>query len=121
MISPKFAAGTNAAALCRSLAGNADPLALYAALSEGGAKRDTMLFEQLDGPTFLLDSAALRVECRGGDVKVIAMSANGVNLLETLAERLPDHVNGVCFRFPRTEGSDAAQRLDAPSPFDVLR
>jgi len=50
-----------------NMPGGLDPLDLYAALSDGGRRRDTMLLERSVGPGLLLDRAAVRVECRGHD------------------------------------------------------
>ena len=64
MSAPIPACGT-ARALTRRLAGAPDRLALYAALSDGGRRRDTMLLETLAGPSLIVDQAAVRIECRG--------------------------------------------------------
>src|SRR5439155_10285265 len=54
-----------ARALTRRLSRAPDRLALYAALSDGGRRPDTMLLETLAGPSLILDQAAVRIECRG--------------------------------------------------------
>lgn len=115
-----------ALALCRQLPDAPDPLALYAALSEGGRRRDTMLLERSVGPGLLLDKAALRVECRGQEVVVAALSDGGANLLAAIADRLPEHVtarapDALTFRFPPIDSPDLEERLRAPSPFSLLR
>jgi len=76
-----------ALALFRVLPDDRDALALYAALSEGGRRADTMLFERSTGPSLLLDRAAVRVECRGHDAMLSALSEGGRNLLATVAPR----------------------------------
>jgi anthranilate synthase component 1 len=115
-----------ALALFRVLPDDRDALALYAALSDGGRRRDTMLFERSTGPTLLLDRAAVRAECRGHEVVLTALSEGGRNVLATLAERLAQRVieqapEQLTLRFPAPDGVDAAERLNAPSPFDAVR
>ena len=104
-----------------------DPLALYAALSDGGRRRDTMLLERSAGPSLLLDQAAVRIECRGQEVTLTALSAGGRNVLAAVAAALAERVveqgdgraHASASRAPA--GDDAEERLLAPSPFDVLR
>jgi anthranilate synthase component 1 len=125
MSAPRLGAAA-ALALCRQLPGALDPLDLYAALSDGGRRRDTMLLERPVGPALLLDKAALRVECRGHDVRVDALSEGGGNLLTALAAHMPERVveeapNRLLLRFPPIDSPDLEQRLRAPSPFAVLR
>lgn len=115
-----------ALALRRRLASNPDPLALYAALSDRGRRRDTMLVERSVGPTLLMDQAALRIECRGRRVELSAVSRGGELLLATAARRLAERVvtstrHQLVLSFPPAGGDDAGARLLAPSPFDVLR
>jgi len=118
--------GGTARALTRRLAAPADRLALYAALSDGGTRADTMLLETLAGPSLILDRAALRIECRGGEVVLTRLTAGGDALMRIAARSLPERVaaheaDRLILRFPRTASDDAEQRLLAPSPFDVLR
>ena len=115
-----------AVALSRRLEVERDPLALYAALSEGGARPDTMLFETAGGATLLLDRAAVRAECRGHAVTLAALSPGGRNVLAHVARQLSERIetrdeNSVRLRFPEPRGVDAEERLAAPSPFDALR
>jgi len=115
-----------ALALFRLLPADRDPFALYAALSEGGRRPDTILFERSTGPTLLLDRAAVRAECRGREVVLTALSEGGRNVLATAAERLAERLieqepDRLLLRFPALEGNDAEARLAAPSPFDALR
>ena len=110
--------------LQRTLPASPDRLALYAALSDGGERPDTMLFERLEGPSLLLDRAALRIECRGPDVTLTALTAGGRDVLVELAERVKpvertaDHL---LLRFPPPTGVDAEERLRAANPFEALR
>jgi anthranilate synthase component 1 len=115
-----------AVALCRHLASDPDPLALYAALTANGERADTLLFEQMTGPTFVLDRAAVRIECRGCEASVVALSPNGQNLLSILACRMEDRLverdsGKIRLRFPLSDCPDADERLKAPSPYDLLR
>lgn len=115
-----------ALALFRVLPDDRDALALYAALSDGGRRKDTMLFERSTGPSLLVDRAAVRVECRRHEAVLTALSEGGRNLLVTVAERLAERVeerapDRLLLRFPAPTGVDAAERLAAPSPFDAVR
>ncbi|MCY7270494.1 MAG: anthranilate synthase component 1 [Sphingomonas bacterium] len=115
-----------ATALQRRLLSSHDPLALYSALTDHGRRPDTCLLERSVGPSLLMDQAAVRIECRGPDVALLALSTNGDMILATVANRLADRVKTFRDRrlelcFPATVGDDAEERLLAPSPFDVLR
>lgn len=115
-----------ALALQRRLTSAPDRLALYAALTDNGTRRDTFLLERSTGPSLLLDQAAVRIECYGHEVILTALSENGANAIEALAETLADRVaartdDTITFRFPEPTAVDAWERLTAPSPFDVLR
>ena len=115
-----------ALALCRQLPGIVDPLDLYAALSDGGRRRNTLLLERSVGPGLLLDKAALRVDCRGHEVSAEALSDGGRNLLAALAGHLPERIaerapERLLLRFPPIDSPDLEERLRAPSPFSVLR
>lgn len=120
------AVALEASALVRPLGSGLDPLALYAALSDGGARRDTLLFERSVGPTLILDGAAVRMECRGRTVDAAACGEDGRAILAALATRFAERVvdatpDRVRLRYPAMSGDDPAARLAAPSPFDVLR
>ncbi|HEX8621825.1 MAG TPA: anthranilate synthase component 1 [Allosphingosinicella sp.] len=115
-----------AVALQRRLASGPDRLALYAALAEGGRRSDTFLLERSEGPSLLMDRAALRIECRGGDVVLQALSPGGRAVLAQVARALAERVaasgeDRLRLSFPRPHGDDAEARLLAPSPLDVLR
>jgi hypothetical protein len=84
--------GGEALALHRRLPTDPDPLALYAALSDGGGRPDTFLLERTVGPSLLMDEAALRVECRGCVVTLDALTPNGAQALAAVAMRLPERV-----------------------------
>ena len=116
----------NARAISRRLAARVDLLALYAKLSDGGVRPDTMLLETTAGKSIILDRAAVRIECRGGEVVLDALSGGGRPVLELVQRQLPDQVMSttserLVLRFERTCETDAERRLLAPSPFDVLR
>jgi anthranilate synthase component 1 len=115
-----------AKALTRRLYRSADALALYAALTGGGTRTDTMLLETLTGPSLIMDKAAVRVEGRGREVRIDALGSGGSAVLELLEERFASRVAErddarLVLRFAPPEGDDAEARLLAPSPFDVLR
>ncbi|HEY0411887.1 MAG TPA: anthranilate synthase component 1 [Allosphingosinicella sp.] len=125
MSAPLPAVGT-AKALTRRLNGAPDRLALYAALSDGGRRADTMLLETLAGPSLIMEQAALRVECRGLEVVLAALTAGGRSVLRSVARSLPHRVAEqadaqVRLVFPPPGGDDAEARLLASSPFDALR
>jgi anthranilate synthase component 1 len=125
MSAPVPATGS-AKALTRRLAGAADRLALYAALTDKGRRSDTLLLETLAGPSLIMDQAAVRVECRSLSVTLEALTAGGRAVLCAVAKSLPHRMGAageerLVLRFPPPEGDDAEARLLAPSPFDVLR
>lgn len=110
----------------RRLPGRYDPFALYAALAGEAGGRDNMVFERSEGPSLVLDRAALRIECHGQAVTIDALSANGRAALRHVADRLAGHVESdlpdrLALRFSRSTSDDPAVRLVAASPFDVLR
>lgn len=122
---PNLPKAGEALTLTRSLPGKYDPLDLYAALTGGGARTDTMLFETRT-QTLIVERAALRAECRGLEVTVTGLTHGGQQVLATIAGELADHVatvsnEEVVFRFERCADDDDAVRLAAPSPLDVLR
>lgn len=106
----------------RRLATPLDPLAFYAAASNGGARPDTGLFEANDGRTLVMAAAAVRVSARGGRVTLEALSANGAALLAEVARRAghePAPTVTLNFAAPTTD--DAEERLAAPAPLHALR
>lgn len=119
-------AKADAIAFSRDLERCPDPLSLYAALSENGEREGCIFFEQADGPAFILDSAALRIECRGQEVELAAVSANGRRLLAAIAGLhasllLSNDAERLRFRFPTIDSPDCEDRLKGASPFDMLR
>lgn len=122
---PDLAAGT-ARAITRRLSSPVDLLALYAQLSDHGRRPNTMMLETTAGKSIIVDRAAVRIECRDGEVTLDALSAAGQPVLELLKRNLADRVSAetadrLALRYQRSEEVDAERRLLAPSPFDVLR
>jgi len=117
--------------LVRELTGSPDPLALYAALCDGGNRPGTFLLESAEtgagsGERSLLGiSAALRVACTGRTVEIAARSANGRSLLPWIAARLGGQVHGglvkVSYPPPPPGPRDEAARGKLASPLDALR
>lgn len=119
-------AGGTARALSRRLAKDVDLLALYAELSDGGKRTDTMLLETTGGASLLLAHAAVRIECRDGEVSLDCLSAGGTSILRIVEQKLAHAIiertaGRLVLRFERSSEIDAMRRLFAPSPFDVLR
>lgn len=115
-----------ALALTSILPARPDPLALYAGLAEGGTRGDSLLLERSVGPTLLLDQAAVRIECRGANVTLEALTPGGELVLETVRQRLATRVvlaesRRLVLHFPASRSDDAEKRLLAPSPLDALR
>ena len=104
--------------LVRRLSGAPDPLALYAELTDGARRSDTLLLETADAATgaeersILVVRSMLRIECRGSAVDVAALSANGLALAEGIPRRFSDLTS---------EALDESSRLLAPGPLDALR
>ena len=121
--------------LVRRLTGAPDPLALYAALTDGGDRPDTLLLESADAATgqgeksVLLPRTMLRLEGRGPEVRLVPLTANGMALRDWLATVLPGsaavHRDGeilVARYTPPGPGErDEQARLRAPGPLDALR
>lgn len=114
-----------ARSVTRRLPGPVDLLSLYAKLSENG-RHDTALIETTAGRNIIIDQAAVRIECRGGEVVIDALSSGGQAVLQLLQHRLADHVRSstdlsLMLSFQRSVETDAERRLLGASPFDVLR
>ena len=119
--------------LVREVTGSPDPLALYAALSDGGRRAGTFLLESAErgagaGERSLLGvSEALRIVCTGRTVEISARSANGRALLPWIAARLPDPVVlpddkvRAVFPAPPPGPRDEMARARLSSPLDALR
>ncbi|HEU5220187.1 MAG TPA: hypothetical protein VFU23_16115, partial [Gemmatimonadales bacterium] len=121
--------------LVREVTGSPDPLALYAALTDGGTRPGTFLLESGEtgagsGERSLLGvSPALRITCNGRMATITGLSANGRSLLGWTAQRLEplarvshegDTVTAV-FPEPPAGPRDEAARGRLPSPLDALR
>jgi anthranilate synthase component 1 len=131
---PNLAAG-DLLPLVRRLAGATDPLALYAALTDGGERPDTLLLESADAATghgeqsVLLPRTMLRLECRGRDVRIVPLTPNGRALRDWLAVELSPRAEVrregadlvAHFAAPPAGERDAHKRLTAAGPLDVLR
>jgi anthranilate synthase component 1 len=122
---PRLAA-REALSLGRQLPDGVDPLDLYAALSDGGRRADTLLFERSTGPSLLVDQAALRIECRRETATLHALTTGGFHLIEAVAGAMPERIVArgdarLVLRFPRVCSDDPSERLRSPSPFGVLR
>lgn len=109
------------------------PLALFAAMTSGGKKPNSILLESAE-PTsrqsqrsLLVVSAALEVICRGPHVRVTALNSNGQSLLPSLSKELTrfkpqaiDHSLEMNIPTASQEWSEE-RRLHADSPLSVLR
>jgi anthranilate synthase component 1 len=120
-----LATGT-ARAITRRLSSPVDLLALYAELSDQGRRPDTMMLETTAGKSIILDRAAVRIECRGGQVALDALSAAGQPVLELVKRNLAQKIasdapNRLTLQYQCSKEVDAERRLLASSPFDVLR
>jgi anthranilate synthase component 1 len=135
VIGTALAAGT-IVPLVREIARSVDPLALYAALTDRGARPGTFLLESAgdaggSGERSLLGvSAALRIVARGRVVTVDASSANGRSLLPWAAGKIREAGASVSEGAstlraespPHPAGPlDEAERRRLPSPLDALR
>jgi anthranilate synthase component 1 len=117
---------TKTRVLQRRLARRADPLDVYEALSAGGTRADTGLFEAPDGSALIMAGAAVRAQCFGGKVSLEALSANGRALLGSLQPLVEEFVTGrtdtrLDLLFPDPTTLDAEERLLAPAPLHALR
>ena len=104
--------------LVRRLTGAPDPLALHAAVTDGGRRPDTLLLESADAATgvgersVLVARSMLRIECRGRSVDVETLSPNGVSLAPSIPRS---------FAIGLDAELDERARLLAPGPLDALR
>lgn len=119
----KRARAGEAGLVSRRLDGRHDPVALHAALAGGGAP---LLFNRTGRRALILVDTAVRLEARGGDATIEALSEGGALLLMQLDAALPDHVverGELTLRmtFERCDDPDDAVRAAAPSALDVLR
>ena len=99
-----------------------DPLAFYAAVSDGGTSPDTGLFEANDGRTLVMAAAAVRASARDGRVTLEALTANGAALLADVAGRTGrPAADPLVLGFVPSPSVDAEERLSAPAPLHALR
>lgn len=115
-----------ARAISRRLSGQVDLLSLYAQLSDRGSRGDTVMLETTAGASIILDQAAVRIECRDGEIVAEALSTGGQPVLLLIERQLPGAIetrtaDRLTLRFERSTEVDAERRLLAVSPFDVLR
>ncbi len=122
------------APLLRRFDGAPDALALYAALSDGGARPHTALLESADAATgigertLLMARAAAHLEADLEEVRVTATSPNGMALIAWLAATLPEAQlleAGRLLVAPQRRAPEAIrnerERFRSPSPLDLLR
>ena len=90
--SPMHKSLANARASTRSLRSIPEPLALFAWLTDDGQRPNTILLEsaepssQKTQKSMLVISSALSIECRGANVVLTALNAQGETLLPILEE-----------------------------------
>lgn len=118
--------GGTARAITRRLPGPVDWLSLYAQLSDGGLRTDTAMIETSAGRSIIVDRAAVRIECSGGQLVLRALSASGTEVLKMVERQLASNVvtsaaEQLTVQFDRSSETDSERRLLAASPFDVLR
>src|SRR5439155_22537216 len=77
----------SARAVTRRLSGPVDLLALYAQLSERGRRQDTLLFETAARSSIIVERAAVRIECRGDEVVLDALSIGGLAVLDLVVRK----------------------------------
>jgi hypothetical protein len=111
----------SARAITRRLSAPVDLLALYAQLSDGGRRADTMLLETTAGKSIILDRAAVRIECRGRQVVLDALSNGGQAVLDFVRKSLADHVasagtNRLTLQYDRSHDSPPTTRPSQRSP-----
>ncbi|NVK58310.1 MAG: anthranilate synthase component 1 [Alteromonadaceae bacterium] len=110
-----------------------DPLAAFAQLCSG--QRHALLLEsaEIDSKdnlqSLLMVDAAVRFECRGQQVTIKALSANGKGILPLFSEHCPADIHyeaidesEVCLQcHSQSDNLDEDTRLKSTSVFDVLR
>ena len=124
--------------LSRQLTLAAAPVDLFAALTDDGRAEGHFLLETVDnavpvygaaqtptGKSLLLLSPCLKLQGQGRTVTLTALTLNGRALLKTLSSVLaltPVSEFEASLTFaPNVPGVDELERLQAASPFDVLR
>ncbi|MFC3120214.1 anthranilate synthase component 1 [Agaribacter flavus] len=115
--------------ISKTLSYIADPLIAYKKV----AGENSLLLESAeidskdDLKSLILIDAALRIECKGQEVDIVATSENGESLLPFLRQSLGDFVKStsnknVLFSFPEPNSNlDEDTRLKQPAVLDVLR
>lgn len=116
----------SARALSRRLPAPGDLLGLFARLTDGGRRADSLMIETTAGASILMDQAAVRIECRGHDLVLHRLSSGGEAILRLVERSLPGAVRQreeamLALRFERSDEPDPTRRLIAPSPLDALR
>jgi len=119
-------------ALVHRISGSWDPQVLYGALAHPSP--DTILLESRDGngrndsQSFVLIRSALRIEGRGGEVRLIPLTAAGVEALRVQADALAgladasSEGDALVLSFSRIDpAAGEEERLRSHSPLDVLR
>src|SRR5438874_5885386 len=84
--------GATARAITRRLPAPVDLLALYAQLSDHGRRRDTALIETTAGRSIILDRASVRIECRGRQVRLDALTVGGGPVLELVQRQFVERI-----------------------------
>lgn len=102
-----------------------DPIAAFAAL-QLESRGERALFEGKDGLTLLMQDAAVRAECRGEQVTLRSLSANGESLLAAVQSEFAEWLVAseaavLTLRFPSNQSLCADERLLAASPLHALR
>jgi anthranilate synthase component I len=131
-VSPPLAPG-EVTPLVRSISATPDPLDIFNVLCAGGLKPDSLLLESGDTAdrrsekSLVVVNSALRISCRGREVVVRALNANGRSLLPWLERelsavaRVESSNETMTVRFDAARPSDEESRLLQPSPIDVIR
>ncbi|MDC0609676.1 anthranilate synthase component 1 [Vibrio sp.] len=109
-----------------------DPTSLFHTLCE--KKTDSLLLESAeidskeDLKSLLLIDSAVRIVCEGLDVTFEALTTNGHNLIQFLADKLNESIsfstqeNALTLHFTAADSNlDEDSRLKQASPFDALR
>lgn len=126
----------NARASRRSLRSVPEPLALFAWLTDEGRRPHTILLESAEPSSrktqksLLVVSSALSIECRGADVTLTALNAQGQALLPILEKHFArfsprSDENALRLRVPvhsaESRKTSEEERLQAESSLTVLR
>lgn len=110
----------------------ADPTELYYSVCDGRPHNLLLESAEIDSKqdlkSLMLIDAAVRIVCRGKEVRLEALTDNGLNVLQTLSGKLPADIQSQ--REPRTlvltfaesgRALDEDSRLRQTSSFDALR